>query len=166
MPGQLRKYKNIPLLYQALKYLYANYSSLQVCLAGQPHPELSTDEVDLIYSQPNVLFSRARLNDDDYGRLVRDSLFALLTYTNISTSGGAIHALSQGTKVVAPRIGSLQTCVKSPRYGYLYRNNDIDSLSEAIDLAIDTQIKMQRPEISGSLITADWSSMMPLIMRP
>jgi glycosyltransferase involved in cell wall biosynthesis len=164
IPGQIRRYKNIPLLNKSIKYLNASYPDIQVCLLGQPHPELNRDEINSIYNHPNILFSGSRIGDDDYSRLVRDSLFALLTYDQISTSGSAIHALSQGTKVVAPRIGTLQTLITSTMHGYLYRNDDIESLRNAIDLVIDAQ----REEIAHVDIekvkTADWTKMMTRIL--
>jgi glycosyltransferase involved in cell wall biosynthesis len=164
VPGQLRRYKNIPMLVQASKYLQKNYSNLQICMLGQPHPELTQAEVSTLYDQPNVLFSRSRLSDDDYSRLVRDALFALLTYQSISTSGSAIHALSQGTLVVAPCMGCLQTHITSSRLGFLYQNDMPGSLFQALDKAIEAQSNLSAIKKTCGNWNARWSTMIPLIM--
>jgi glycosyltransferase involved in cell wall biosynthesis len=164
VPGQLRKYKNLPLLRKALEYIGKNYPDVGICLLGRPHPELKQKEVESIYSLSNVFHSRSRLNDDDYSRLVRDSLFSLLTYVNISTSGSAIHSLSQGTKIIAPRLGTLQTCVTNVEYGYLYSNDNLDSLYEAIDMMFAEGLDgNSKQEVSTDRL-AQWSTMLPRIL--
>lgn len=161
VPGQLRRYKNLPMLAKGIHYISFRYPGIFVCILGQPHPELGEGEISAITNFSNVIHSHLRLDDDSYALLTKGSLFSLLTYTAISTSGSAIHALSQGTRIVAPRLGTLEAYVYNSSMGYLYDNNDCDSMFSAIDRMMDSIdcSKSAQPKLH-----ANWSAILPQIL--
>ena len=161
VPGQLRRYKNLPMLAKAIQYMSFRYPSVLVCILGQPHPELEEGEISVITSLSNVVHGHLRLDDDIYAQLTKGSLFSLLTYTAISTSGSAIHALSQGTRLVAPRLGTLEAYIYNSSIGYLYDNNDCASMFSAIDNMMHS---IECSDIAQPRLHADWNAILPQIL--
>jgi glycosyltransferase involved in cell wall biosynthesis len=161
VPGQLRRYKNLPLLAKGIQYMSVRYPDVFVYVLGQPHHELDEWEVSAITNHSNVIHSHLRLDDDSYALLTKGSLFSLLTYTAISTSGSAIHALSQGIRIVAPRLGTLEAYVYNDSMGYLYNNNDCVSMFSAIDSMMSS---MDSSNSAQPKIYADWNTILPRIL--
>jgi glycosyltransferase involved in cell wall biosynthesis len=161
VPGQLRRYKNLPMLAQGIHYMSLRYPGVLVCILGQPHHELKESEISVITNLSNVIHSHLRLDDDSYALLTKGSLFSLLTYTAISTSGSAIHALSQGTRIVAPRLGTLESYVYNDSMGYLYDNNDCVSMFSAIDSMMSS---IESSNSAQPKIYADWNTILPRIL--
>lgn len=161
VPGQLRKYKNLPMLTEGIRYMSLRYPGIFVYVLGQPHHELEEREVSAITNLGNVIHGHLRLDDESYALLTKGSLFSLLTYTAISTSGSAIHALSQGTPIVAPRLGTIEAYVYNDSMGYLYDNNDCVSMFSAIDSMMNSIGSSKRTQ---PRIYADWKTILPRIL--
>jgi glycosyltransferase involved in cell wall biosynthesis len=167
IPGQIRHYKNLPLLAAGLAHIHDTYPDLTICLLGQFHPELDEKDGKLIKEPPNVRWLSYRLNDEQYSAFVRDAAFALLTYVDVSTSGAVIHCLSQSCRVVAPRIGSIPSLVQSSDQGFLYDNNDDRSFFSAIQLGMVASQENRNPAMIASTVShLDWSSILPRILSP
>jgi hypothetical protein len=106
-----------------------------------------------------------RLNDDQYSAFLREAAFALLTYVDVSTSGAVIHCLSQACRVVAPRIGTIPSLVQSDDQGFLYTNNNRQSLFSAIKSAVNASTDKSEPNlITATVSHLDWSSILPRIL--
>lgn len=167
IPGQVRYYKNLNVLEEGLAYLYRYYPELTVCLLGQFHPEVSWNDAQRIRDQPNTRWLSYRLNDCQYSAFVRESAFAFITYSNISTSGAVIHCLSQSCRVVAPRIGAIPSVVQGGEQGFLYLNNDKQSLYNAINMAVTTSRDSGKSELTSATVASmDWTSILPKILAP
>lgn len=154
VPGQIRRYKNLPLLELALLHLAAVAPELPVLFPGRLHGELRPAELELLTRHGNSRFAAERLEDEAYGALVREARFALLAYTRISTSGSLVHAMSQGTAVVAPRLGSIPAICAGYGAAYLYDNADPLSLQRALDRAL------QGGSRGAELASGDWGVML------
>jgi glycosyltransferase involved in cell wall biosynthesis len=108
-----------------------------------------------------------RLDDEQYSAFVREAAFALLTYVDVSTSGAVIHCLSQSCRVVAPRIGTIPSLVQSDDQGFLYVNNDRQSLVSAIKSAVKASASKSNPDlISATVSHLSWASILPRILSP
>jgi glycosyltransferase involved in cell wall biosynthesis len=167
IPGQIRHYKNLPLLAAGLAYIHDHYPDLTICLLGQFHPELDKKDSKPIRDKPNVRWLSYRLDDEQYSAFVRDATIALLTYVDVSTSGAVIHCLSQSCRVVAPRIGSIPSLVQSSDQGFLYDNNDGQSFFSAIHSGLNMYHENPNPAlISATVSHLDWSSILPRILSP
>lgn len=167
IPGQIRYYKNLLFLEEGLKYLDKHHPELGVCLLGQFHPEISAKDVQRIRNLPNIRWLSFRLCDDQYSAFVREAVFALITYTNISTSGAVIHCLSQSCRVVAPKIGAIPSVVQGEEQGFLYTNNDRPSLINAMGKAISTSKKFVKSDLTSATVSPlHWKSILPKILAP
>ena len=165
IPGQVRRYKNLPLLTDGVAYIQDHAPDLIVCILGQFHPELSMQDSKPLRDQPNVRWLSYRLNDDQYSAFLQEAAFALLTYVDVSTSGAVIHCLSQACRVVAPRIGTIPSLVQSDDQGFLYTNNNRQSLFSAIKCAVNASTDKSEPNlITATVSHLDWSSILPRIL--
>jgi glycosyltransferase involved in cell wall biosynthesis len=167
IPGQLRYYKNLDLLKAGLTFIDHQFPGMAVCLLGQFHSELSADDVKQIRETPNARWLSYRLSDEQYSAFVREAAFALMTYVNISTSGAVIHCLSQSCRVVAPRLGSIPSLVRSGDQGFLYVNDDRQSFFSAIKSAEQASKSETNSElVSATVAHLNWSSILPRILTP
>ena len=167
IPGQIRYYKNLLMLEEGLKYIHKNFPELVVCLLGQFHPEVTSQDAHRLRNLPNIRWLSFRLDDDQYSAFVREAMFALITYTSISTSGAVIHCLSQSCRVVAPRIGAIPSVVQGEAQGFLYTNNDQQSLFSGISKGIHTSKDFGKSELTSSTVSSmDWASILPKILAP
>lgn len=165
VPGQIRYYKNLPLLIEASKYLGRRQPELPVLLLGSFHPELSDSDIQSVTRLANVRRVFSRLDDSQYGAFVRDAAFSLMTYRQISTSGSAIHSLSQGTPIVAPEMGAIPGLILSDIQGWLYSNEDIASLYAALDSALATRKQArQRRAVRSTVEPFRWDTMLDQIL--
>jgi beta-1,4-mannosyltransferase len=167
IPGQIRHYKNLLVIEEGLRYLHRNYPELTVCLLGQFHPEVTLEDAQRIRNFPNIRWLSFRLNDDQYSALVREALFAFITYKTISTSGAVIHCLSQSCRVVAPKIGAIPSVIQGEEQGFLYTNNDRESLFSAMGNAIRVSRRFGKSDLTSSTVSSmHWQSILPKILAP
>lgn len=167
IPGQIRHYKNLSVIEEGLRYLHRDYPELTVCLLGQFHPEVTLEDAQRIRNFPNIRWLSFRLHDDQYSALVREALFAFITYKTISTSGAVIHCLSQSCRVVAPKIGAIPSVVQGEEQGFLYTNNDRESLFSAMGNAIRVSRRFGKSDLTSSTVSSmHWQSILPKILAP
>lgn len=132
VPGQLRAYKAPEFLAEVLAQLGPDDSVPTVVFAGGVTPSVPRDVLQRLRAHPRVRFATRLLNDAEYSALVAQAQAVWLSYRRISTSGSLFHALSAGTPVLAPALGTIPHYVSSGDNGVLYAAGDVTGCALAL----------------------------------
>lgn len=129
--GQVRPYKQIPLLIKAFQR--ANPADTKLVIAGNPlNQELRENVESLAENDPRIETHLRYIPESDIQVFLNASDVVILPFSDVLTSGSAVLAMSFANPVIAPRRG----CVKellSKQDQLLVDNVDIaDSLEKKI----------------------------------
>ena len=119
--GQIRPYKNLPGLVDALRAV--DDPHLLLGIAGKPDTEASAASLRAgAAADPRVRLELQRLDDARMAAWLRAADAVVLPYRRILNSGSAILALSAGRPVIAPAIGAMPELVRAvgPAWIHLY----------------------------------------------
>lgn len=160
IPGQIRSYKDIDFqlaLFQRLAAVRLLPQRCSVLLAGVVHPDVEPAQISAILSSAGVHLAVQRLDDAAFSSVLHHAEFTLLCYRDISTSGSLFHALSTGTPVVAPKLGTIPSYLFEGYNGYLYNADDSESCLTAIRriLSASDAAKL-RSQAARSVAQLDW----------
>jgi glycosyltransferase involved in cell wall biosynthesis len=104
--GNIRPYKNVPLLIEAFRALPRQ--DVQLLIAGQPGHMMDTEELKRLAAGDDRIHLRLEFVPDDKVPLyVGASDVVVLPFESILNSGSVFLALSFNRAVLAPRLGSL-----------------------------------------------------------
>jgi glycosyltransferase involved in cell wall biosynthesis len=104
--GQIRPYKNVPLLVETV--LASGRSDVMLLVAGKPDSPTTADQVrSAAGSSPNVRLELEFLTPDRIATVLRAADLVILPYRAIQNSGSAILALSADRPVVVPELGAM-----------------------------------------------------------
>jgi beta-1,4-mannosyltransferase len=104
--GQIRPYKNVPLLIDAVKA--SERSDVVLLVAGKPDSPATADEVRTAAgTSPAVRLELEFLSPDRIAAVLRAADLVILPYRAIQNSGSAILALSADRPVVVPELGAM-----------------------------------------------------------
>lgn len=104
--GNIRPYKNVPLLIEAFRKLPRQ--DVQLVIAGQPGHMMQTDELyELVAGDPRIRLHLEFVPDDQVPFYVGASDVVVLPFRSVLNSGSVFLALSFNRAVLAPNLGSL-----------------------------------------------------------
>lgn len=104
--GQIRPYKNVPLLVDAVKA--GERSDILLLVAGKPDSPETADKVrSAAGASPHVRLELEFLTPDRIAVVLRAADLVVLPYRAIQNSGSAILALSADRPVVVPELGAM-----------------------------------------------------------
>ena len=103
--GQVRAYKNVPLLIQQFRALHGDVS---LVIAGKAKPAALRAHIEqLAAPDPRIRFVPAFVPDDELQIYLRAADLVVLPYRDILNSGSALLALSFDRPVLVPRRGAM-----------------------------------------------------------
>jgi beta-1,4-mannosyltransferase len=104
--GNIRPYKNVPLLIEAFRQL--PHPDVQLVIAGQPGHTMQTDELQkLAAADPRIRLTLEFVSEDDVPLYVGASDVVVLPFRSVLNSGSVFLALSFNRAVLAPNLGAL-----------------------------------------------------------
>ena len=104
--GNIRPYKNVPLLIEAFRQL--PHRDVQLVIAGQPGHMIEPDELrKLAASDPRIRLSLEFVPDDQVPLYVGACDIVVLPFRSVLNSGSVFLALSFNRAVLAPNLGAL-----------------------------------------------------------
>lgn len=104
--GNIRPYKNVPLLLEAFRQL--PQQDVQLVIAGQPGHMMETDELQqLAAADPRIRLSLKFVPDDKVPLYVGACDVVVLPFRSVLNSGSVFLALSFNRAVLAPNLGAL-----------------------------------------------------------
>lgn len=167
IPGQIRLYKDLNYLeILSDSFAQAGRDNIKIIFLGQKHPELNFAQLTKLMKKNNIRYFDVRLNDQEYNFLTQGALFTFLSYKKISTSGSLFHSLSNGTPLIAPLLGTIPCYVENKFTGFLYNNENPETLKSAIDeffnMSAD-QLKLMRENCLHEASRLSWHKMRNLL---
>jgi len=128
--GQIRPYKNVPVLIET--FAEVSEPGTWLVVAGNPRSESIRAKVaSLVETTDRVTAHLDYVPDEDVGTYMHASDAVVLPFRDVLTSGSAVLAMSYGRAVVAPAIGCLPALV-GPDGGALYDPDRPDGLADAL----------------------------------
>jgi len=141
--GQVRPYKGLDSLLDAVKKLSSEGLSFKLIIAGKPVFPYSSDVVNaLISSSENVIFVDGFIKDEELQIYFSASDVAVYPYRSILTSGSVLSAISFGTPVIAPAYAAIKGVVKNGKTGWTYSPNS-EGLSLAMSKALAGRAELE-----------------------
>ncbi|WP_179234038.1 glycosyltransferase family 4 protein [Halorubrum halodurans] len=137
--GKIREYKRVT-------WLIRNFSGVSdedalFLIAGSPETEEIEEEVLARENNCNRIITDLRfIPEDEIQYYLRAADAMVLGFNKVLTSGSAVLAMSFGVPIVSPRLGCLPDII-SERGGFLYENDNPDKLVEAIECALESDLK-------------------------
>ncbi len=122
--GRIKAYKGLDVLLEAMK----KFDSVTLLIAGEG--------VVPINQPKNVFVLNEWLSENQISYLMKNSLCIVFPYREASQSGLLPLAMSLKKKIVATDVGALAEQLGTYTLKYLARPSDIESLSEAIKMAL------------------------------
>ena len=111
--GSIRNYKSVPNLVRAVRAM--PFAELVLIVAGKPWEAAIADEVVTLAGRDSrIILSLGYVPDEEVQVYFRAADAAVLPYTDVTTSGAAMLALSFGLPVVAPAAGCILTPANPP----------------------------------------------------
>ncbi len=138
--GGIRPKKGIETLIRAFRILpNENYRLL---IAGKENPDDHYLQMiqELAQGDNRIAFHTRYIQNNDVQIYLNASDILVLPFTKVLTSGSAILALSFSRPVIVPRMGCMSELVE-PGMGWFYKPEDIDSLSQAMECAVNSDFR-------------------------
>jgi beta-1,4-mannosyltransferase len=137
--GNIRRYKNVPLLIEAFRALPQR--NVQLLIAGQPRLEAEADELRaLVASDERIRLALEFVPEERVPLYMGAADVVVLPFDSILNSGSVFLALSFNRTVLAPRLGSLPEIQSrvGARWVKLYDGQlSVDHLSAALASRIE-----------------------------
>ena len=152
--GQIRPYKNLPELVDAVREIHDPL--LQLGIAGRPDSEASSARLrERARADPRVRLELERLDDARMAAWLRAADAVVLPYRRILNSGSAILALSAGRPVIAPAIGAMPELAREvgPDWMRVYEG---ELTPELLQTALDW-VRETRRDAGPGLDALEWS---------
>lgn len=150
--GRINAYKGVEKLVEA--FLSLGLESAGLLIAGKVDDGYSLDYLDPINDGRIKVYPHF-VDDRELVDFLKAGDVMVLPYTQITTSGSAILALSHYRPVVAPRLGSLSEYV-AEGCGILYDPDDPDGLRKALAMSVHMNMSEAEKQISKKLSELDW----------
>ncbi len=129
--GRLVPYKGVDTALDALGYLPATMSDIELIVAGRgPSAELAR-------GQPNVRLRDEYVSDSDLETLLDEVRLVLLPYKDATQSGVGLHAIERGVPCIVSSVGGLPELVNDISSGLVVAPDDPGGLAAAIAAQID-----------------------------
>jgi len=148
--GNVRKYKNVPLLIQAFRGMVGE--DVQLIIAGEPGPGVSADEIArLAQGDARIHLHLRFIPESQVPMFFGTADLVALPFDSILNSGSVLLALSFDRMVIAPRLGSLPEIHSKvgSRWLRLYDGPLTTELLEQARAAQSAAGSSQRPDLSA-----------------
>ncbi|MFD1715635.1 glycosyltransferase family 4 protein [Amnibacterium flavum] len=152
--GQIRAYKNVPMLIEAVGDLADDRVVLGV--AGKSSdPQLRAEIEEGAAELPRAILELDYLEDARMATWLRAADLVVLPYRNIQNSGSAILALSAGRPVVVPAIGAMEELreMVGDEWVFTYRG---DLTGDVLGEAVAWTTSVQRDPDGPDLTQLEW----------
>lgn len=161
--GQLRPYKGIDTLVEAMNTLQAYDPDCHLLIIGKPIFPYAPGLLQRKYQgQSNVHVIEGHVPDNSMQWYYRAADWVVLPYNNILTSGSLLCALSFSCPVIAPDLGMISDVLKTGSNGILYDLEDPDGLDKALLEAAQTPaetLERYRADALASVKPLTWEKM-------
>ncbi len=140
--GMIRKYKGVDILLKALSLLDDTVKNkIHVTIAGRQYKALDDTNYEKMiedYKLESVVsFTPQRVEDKEMDRLFRNADVCVFPYREVYGSGALLMAYTYKKPVIVSDIPALAEETSNGLTGILFKNEDIDSLKEAIEKFVD-----------------------------
>jgi glycosyltransferase involved in cell wall biosynthesis len=137
--GRIDSYKNVPALLTAAQNLSKKHDNLYVVIAGSCRDAAIARQLK---AAKRKLGKRLKLDvhfipDDDVQTYFKSANVCVLPFSEITTSGSAILALSFDVPIIAPRLGALKDMPAT--VGWFYDPAKLDALESTMVKALKKQ---------------------------
>lgn len=159
--GNVRKYKNVPLLIQAFRGMAD--PAVQLVIAGEPGPGVSADEIaGLARGDARIHLQLRFIPESQVPAFLGAADLVALPFDSILNSGSVLLALSFDRRVIAPCLGSLPEIHSKvgSRWLHLYDGPLTTELLEQACAAPGSTASSQRPDLSAF----EWASIAGLTL--
>lgn len=148
--GQMRPYKGIDILIQAIPYLKEEIrKKIRITIAGNQLPgQDRTDYAEMIrkyHSEDCIDFQKRRVPDEELPELFEKADFCLFPYKEIYGSGALLMAYTYDKPVIASNVPAFIEETDNGRTGILFSSGNPKELAEAIERAVS----MNKEEIAS-----------------
>jgi len=152
--GNIRRYKNVPLLIEAFRALPGR--DLQLVIAGQPGVGIeAADIIPLARADERIRLQLEFVPESQVPVFLGAADLVVLPFDSVLNSGSVLLALSLNRPVLAPRLGALPEIQKavSPRWLHLYDGALTAELLGNTRAALHGLSEQDRPDLSAF----DWA---------
>ncbi len=159
--GQVRPYKGVDELLQALDALTGSGEEVRVTIAGPHHGRLDLSHLRPEAAERVTIVDRV-IEESEIPGFYAAADFAVAPYRAVTTPGSVILALSLGVPVIAPALPSISELLDDASVGLLYDPNDRTGLLEALRRACALTVEQRMTLKKNALSKArdwDWSSL-------
>ncbi len=159
--GQVRPYKGVEELVNALDSLTASGEDVRLTIAGPHHQRLELSHLRPETAQRITVVDRM-IEESEIPGFYAAADFAVAPYRAATTPGSIILALSLGVPIIAPALASVTELVNQAAVGLLYEPDEPDGLEEALRRACALTPEQRALLKRGALAKArdwDWSSL-------
>jgi len=138
--GGIRPNKGIEILIQA--FIKLKNPDYRLLIAGDAKTMHSYERMleKMSEKDKRIFFISKFIADDEIQVILNAADIVVLPFSRILTSGSAILALSFARPVIVPRLGCLPELINSDS-GWVLENNDVDTLSQEMELASTQDFK-------------------------
>jgi len=174
--GTIRPSKNIELLIDAACKAYdAGYQNFHVVIAGQcdewsfyeqriTHPQLFTCDIGLI-------------SNSQIAEMFESYHYLVLPYKIVTQSGPLKIALNYGVPLIVSDLEGFTSEITHGKTGYIFKNDDVESLTEVLKLAIDRHYEgykemqanvtaLKNEKYSTGVIIDQYKGMFDVVLSP
>ncbi|MEZ5824348.1 MAG: glycosyltransferase [Geminicoccaceae bacterium] len=150
--GNIRPYKNAPLLLEAFSALPRGQGRL--LLSGRQEPALPLTRLPQAVRSELVMFDSV-VSDEDMPTHIAACDVIVLPYRRILTSGSVMLALSLARPVIVPDVPPLRETVRDGETGYLFTPGDSASLRGALARFLDASAVAEARMRDNAVAIAD-----------
>lgn len=139
--GRILPYKGVEYLLEAMEIVHKSHPQVKLIIAGKPNYDIDWDR----YRRLDYIEIRDRFIEmDELADLIRSSKFIVCPYTDATQSGVINSAYALNKPVLATKVGGLAEMIDDGETGILVPPKDVDALSEAIKLYLDSPEMLER----------------------
>jgi len=139
--GHIKPYKELELIIEAFNNFKNSYNSSEeifLCIAGSSSNREYIESIKE-NSTSDILIIDRDLPDPDLIKFVSALDYSIFSFKDIWASSGVVLSLSYGVPVIVPDIGCMSNYIQHLNNGLLYTHNDIDSMIEVFEKAMDLE---------------------------
>ncbi len=132
--GNIRPYKGLDVLLEAIVQVKENCPKVKLTIAGQPLEPFDRYQALIEANKLNqhIEIRLGYIPDGDIPELFHSANIVVLPYRDIDQSGVLLLALAMGNAVVATNVGGMAEVIKDGETGLLVSPNDVEQLTQAI----------------------------------
>tara|TARA_B100001142_G_scaffold253883_1_gene254695 strand:+ start:1484 stop:2632 length:1149 start_codon:yes stop_codon:yes gene_type:complete len=154
--GMIKEVKGLEILLKSLKHVIAKNPDVMLLIAGKPWENDFVNYQNIIdrndLTNYCVLHTRF-IDHDDVAHYYCASDLVVLPYKKIYQSGVLMMALSYERPVLTSDLSPLKEVITDNKTGFLFKTEDVDSLTERLNSILSSQQLLERVRIEGSQLS-------------